>query len=572
MSMTRGQQLIGKEIGSCLLEKLLGYGGSSAVFLAQQRGVEQKVAIKVFLPRSTMNLQMRKDFYARFLREAEAVSNLDHANILPIHSYGEQDGLPYIIMPYMPGGTLREYIKSRGRLSLTEAQWFLQQIAAALDYAHEHGCVHCDVKPANILLDGAGNVQLSDFGIVHMMPAESDPTHLQQPAAKVPGMLLGTPDYISPEQAMGKPLDGRSDIYSLGITLFTLLAGSPPFKADSTIAMALLHVHEPPPSLSLLRVDISPTADHVIQKALAKLPEARYQTAGALSAAFSEAIANDRVEHVNGQQQMFPALQNSNASHYVSSNSSAKRVLLNNQSIVHVKPASHRRVNFPRVFIAIGALLVIAMGATLLGGILTARFASSTSKLAQSKVSANAPVDNLSNSDDWPTGGAFFFAKNQYHIQNRSPNNVVLALNTKFTYANFHLSVTMAELQGTKNGADYYGIAFRGTPDQSQYYLFEVSLWGGGQYQFLRYDGNDHWKPLLGGPTPINLNPQSKTNTITVEARGNTFHFWINNVPISKTFTDDQSGTSFSSGSIGFSVEEQGTEVAFSNLYIKTLP
>ncbi|MEO9059242.1 MAG: serine/threonine-protein kinase, partial [Ktedonobacteraceae bacterium] len=182
MSMTRGQQLIGKEIGSCLLEKMLGYGGSSAVFLAQQRGVEQKVAIKVFLPRSTMNLQMRKDFYTRFLREAEAVSNLDHANILPIHSYGEQDGLPYIIMPYMPGGTLREYIRSHGCLSLTEAQWFLEQMAAALDYAHEHGCVHCDVKPANILLDGAGNVQLSDFGIVHMMPAEADPAHPQQPA------------------------------------------------------------------------------------------------------------------------------------------------------------------------------------------------------------------------------------------------------------------------------------------------------------------------------------------------------------------------------------------------------
>lgn len=567
--MTRGQQLIGKEIGSCLLEKMLGYGGSSAVFLAQQRGVEQKVAIKVFLPRSTMNLQMRKDFYTRFLREAEAVSNLDHANILPIHSYGEQDGLPYIIMPYMPGGTLREYIRSHGCLSLTEAQWFLEQMAAALDYAHEHGCVHCDVKPANILLDGAGNVQLSDFGIVHMMPAEADPAHPQQPAAKVSGVLLGTPDYISPEQAMGKPLDGRSDIYSLGITLFFLLAGRPPFRADSTIAMALLHVHEPPPSLSSLRPAISPTIDHVIQKTLAKQPEARYQTAGALSAAFSEAIADDGVAHVNGQQQMFPALQNGKAPH--EANSNTKRTLLNNQPIAYVKPASRRRVNFPRVFIAIGALLIVAMGAALLGGILTTRFAGNTSTI-HPKVAANTLVDDLSNSDGWPTGGAFFFANNQYHIQNKLANNVVLALNTKLTFANFHLSVTMAELNGTEDDGDYYGIAFRGTLDQSHYYLFEVSSWDGGQYQCWRYDSNGKWKSLLSGRTPINLNTQSKTNTITVEVRGNTFHFWINNVPISKTLTDSQSGTSLSSGNIGFSVEEKGTEVAFSHLNIKALP
>lgn len=569
MSMTRGQQLIGKEIGSCLLEKMLGYGGSSAVFLAQQRGSEQKVAIKVFLPRSTMNLQMRKDFYTRFLREAEAVSNLDHANILPIHSYGEQDGLPYIIMPYMPGGTLREYIKSHGCLSLAEAQSFLEQMAAALDYAHEHGCVHCDVKPANILLDGAGNVQLSDFGIVHMMPAEADPAHPQQPAAKVPGVLLGTPDYISPEQAMGKPLDGRSDIYSLGITLFFLLAGRPPFKADSTIAMALLHVHEPPPALSSLCTASSPAIDHVIQKALAKLPEARYQTAGELSAAFSEAIADDAVAHVNGQQRLFPAPQNGEASHYASNNT--KHVLLNNQPLAHVKPTSRRRVDIPRVFIAIGAVLVAAMGAALLGGILTTRLAGNTATI-HPKVVANALVDDLSNSDGWPIGGGIFFANNQYHIQNRSPNNVVLALNTKYTYTNFHLSVTMAELNGTENGGDYYGVAFRGTSDQSRYYLFEVSSWGGGQYQWLRYDGNGTWKPLLGGQTPVVLNTHSKTNTITIEARGNTFHFWINNAPISKTLTDSQSGASLSSGSIGLSVEEKGTEVAFSHLYIKALP
>src|SRR2546430_8439177 len=224
MATARGHHLIGKVLGSCFIEKLLGYGGSSAVFLAQETTTGEQVAIKVFLPHSYMSAQMQKDFYSRFLREAEAVSKLDHPNILPIHAYGEQDGLPYIIMPYMEGGTLSEYIINHGCLTLDEACWYLEQIASALDYAHqEHGYVHCDVKPANILLDNDGNAMLTDFGIIHMMHPEST---ARSSVHKPPPVLMGTPVYISPEQALGHPLDGRSDIYSLGIMLFYLLTRS----------------------------------------------------------------------------------------------------------------------------------------------------------------------------------------------------------------------------------------------------------------------------------------------------------------------------------------------------------
>src|SRR6266568_357881 len=299
MATTRGQHLIGKVIGSCVLESLLGHGGSSAVFLAQQQHSERKVAVKVFLPRPNMDTQMRREFYSRFLREAKAASQLDHPNILPIYSYGEQDGLPYIIMPYMPGGTLREYIAAHGCLTLHEAQWYLEQIASALDYAHEHGCVHCDVKPANILLDSDGSVVLSDFGIAHVMRRD---IISEQSPTKSPGTLMGTPDFISPEQALGQPLDGRSDIYSLGITLFYLLVGRLPFLAESTIAVALLQVHGAPPALSLLRADISPYTDSVIQKALAKRPEERFQTAGEFSAAFAQSIhISDQLNQVAPQ-------------------------------------------------------------------------------------------------------------------------------------------------------------------------------------------------------------------------------------------------------------------------------
>ena len=570
MPGSRGQHLIGKEIGACVLEQLLGYGGTSAVFLAQPRGDEQKVAIKVFLPRSTMNVQMQKDFYTRFLSEAEAASQLDHPNILPIYSYGEQDGLPYIIMPYMPGGTLGEYIAAHGCLSLTEAQWYLEQIAAALDYAHEQGCVHCDVKPANILLDGDGNVLLSDFGIAHMMLRETENTP-QQAIVKAPGILMGTPDYISPEQALGQPLDGRSDVYSLAVTLFYLLAGRLPFRADSTIAVALLHVHEPPPALSLLRVDITPATDRVIQKALAKRPEARYQSAGELSAAFKEAITSDGMVHLIEQKQGLPVLSQEELSRQQRTRDNANRVLLDEQPVVRIKPTKPRRNTFSRTYIIITVLITVMLWAGILGGILTMHFTAGATK-PRVIVPSKAIADDLANSDDWPTGGAFFFAGEQYHIQNRSAHNIALALYADHTYVNFRLSVTMTELHGSNDGADYYGVTFRGAADQSHYYLFEIASWGGGQYQCLRYDGNGVWKMLAGGSTPALVNALSKPNTIMVNAKGNTFSFWINNVPILQTIKDSYSSTSQPAGEIGFSVEEQGTEVAFSHLYIKSLP
>src|SRR2546430_7064482 len=146
MSTNRRQHLIGQVIGSYILEKLLGYGGSSAVFLAQNQLTNEKVAVKVFLPRSTMDKQAQKNFYQRFLREAEASSELDHPNILSIYSYGQHNGLPYIVMPYMSGGTLSEYVNGYGPLPLIQAQQYLEQIAYALDYAHENRRVHCDVR------------------------------------------------------------------------------------------------------------------------------------------------------------------------------------------------------------------------------------------------------------------------------------------------------------------------------------------------------------------------------------------------------------------------------------------
>ncbi|HVB23515.1 MAG TPA: protein kinase [Ktedonobacteraceae bacterium] len=566
MSTTRGQHLIGKVIGSCMLERLLGYGGTSAVFLGQQLESGQKVAVKVFLPRTRINAQMQRDFYLRFLQEAESASKLDHPNILPIYSYGEQDGLPFIIMPYMEGGTLSEYAARQGCLLLSEAQWYLAQLAVALDYAHEQGCVHCDVKPANILLDSDGQAMLSDFGIARLVQPMGENEDALHPVTKAPETLMGTPDYISPEQALALPLDGRSDIYSLGVTLFYVLAGRLPFKADSTIAVALLHVHEPPPLLALLRADISPQIDAVIQKALAKKPEDRFQSAREFSAAFDAAIAastfiyQSGVDHNRAKQLLTQA----------GGGRSDKRSAVISSPVVQVKPLRQGSIRFPPIFIALAIVLMIVVGTAATAGVVASRLAANSPIIQSTGPASNIPLDDLADSSDWPTDGGhmFFFSDEQYYIQNTSGQFVALALYADHSYHNFQLTVTMSEIKGSRNGADYYGIVFRSSAIQSSYYLFEMVAWGGGQYQFLRYNG--HYTTLAGGPAPgLNIGI-GKSNTVTIEAQGNTFRFLINGKSVGSSATDTSSHA-LSSGEIGLYVEEQGTEVAFSHLYVKTV-
>jgi serine/threonine protein kinase len=557
VSTVRGQHLIGQEIGSCILEKQLGHGGSSAVFLAQSRSSDEKVAVKVFLPRSTMDKQTQKNFYRRFLREAQAASELDHPNILSIYSYGEHNGLPYIVMPYMPGGTLSEYIAKHGPLSLSEAQQYLEQISSALDYAHEHECVHCDVKPANILLDGQGDIVLSDFGIVRSM--QPDPEITLQ-SIKSSEILMGTPDYISPEQALGQRLDGRSDVYSLAVTLFFLLAGRPPFKAESSIAMALMHVHEKPPVLGMMRDDITPQIDRVIGKALSKRPEERYQAAGEFSAAFAEAVsgADQSASLASG------AKRKANGS-----SGGGKQSIAALKPIVQVKPAGKRSFKLQRVVLPLILLLAVIIGSVVTVNII----GSKSAHYSQQATPSTTPTDYLADKNMWPQNPTNFFQNRQYHIKNKAPLNIAIAYYNVFgnnQFTNFRLTVTTSEIARTRDGGDYYGVVFRSSTDQLHYYLFEIAdTASGGQYGFWRYDGQNQ-KTLAIGNVPSLLPNLDQSNIITVEAKGNTFTFFVNHKRLGNP-VPDPSKQALASGDIGLSVEEEKTEVAFSHLQIDKL-
>ena len=248
----------------------LGRGGMATVYHAHDPRVRREVAIKV-LPREFVH---DPTFRARFQREAETIAALEHPAIVPVYDYGEENGQPYFVMRYMPGGSLAERIR-QGPLSLAETNRILQRIAPALDEAHARGVIHRDLKPANILFDKNGEAYLSDFGIAKLAQASGTLTG---------SGVIGTPAYMSPEQASGGELDGRSDLYSLGVIVFEMLTGTQPYRADTPMGLAVKHLTEPVPCILEVRGDLPPDFDQVIARAMAKRREDRYATAADLAA------------------------------------------------------------------------------------------------------------------------------------------------------------------------------------------------------------------------------------------------------------------------------------------------
>jgi serine/threonine-protein kinase len=262
-----------------LVDAELGRGGMAVVYRATDLRLQRPIAIKVLPPELAFNADVRE----RFLREAQTAAQLAHPNIVPIYTVGEAEGLVYFVMALVEGETLGDHLQREPRMRVDQARRILIEVADALAYAHSKGVVHRDVKPDNILLDRAtGRPMVTDFGIARAAAGDSRLT--------VTGVAIGTPAYMSPEQALGeRELDGRSDIYSLGVIAYQMLAGEPPFKAANTPAMLAKHVSETPRPLHPLRPDAPAALVNAIARALAKRPDDRWPDAVAFRDALSGA-------------------------------------------------------------------------------------------------------------------------------------------------------------------------------------------------------------------------------------------------------------------------------------------
>src|SRR5712691_9162364 len=286
------ESLIGTVLGTCTLKKIIGQGGMGAVFLAQQSRPRRQVAVKVLLPMTSLTSNQLAAFLERFRRETDAAASLEHPNIMPVYEYGERDGLAYLVMPYISGGTLRDIMEREGQLILPKVINYLEQLAAALDFAHARGVIHRDIKPANILLTQEGRLLLTDFGLVKIVTEEGQ----AQVRLTGAGAPVGTPDYMSPEQVMGHEVDGRADLYSLGIILFQMLTATTPFQGETPMQIAAQQLHGQPPAPRRFRQDLPASAEQVILKALSKRPSDRYANGLELATAFRLTFATTTTE------------------------------------------------------------------------------------------------------------------------------------------------------------------------------------------------------------------------------------------------------------------------------------
>jgi serine/threonine protein kinase len=273
-----------EKIGIYEIKSELGRGGMATVYCGYDPRFEREVAVKV-LPSELLHADPQ--FRLRFEREAKIIAQLEHSAIVPVYDVGEADGQPYFVMRYMTGGSLSDRIKAGG-LTIDDAARILGAIAPALDEAHSNGIVHRDIKPSNILFDKRGNPYISDFGIAKLSQAQS---------GNVTGSaIIGTPAYMAPEQAQGTEVDGRADIYALGIILFEMLTGKQPYEADTPMAVAIKHITDPVPHIHQTNPKLPASMDTIIQRAMAKDKTQRYSTAVEMTNALRESARDETIK------------------------------------------------------------------------------------------------------------------------------------------------------------------------------------------------------------------------------------------------------------------------------------
>jgi serine/threonine protein kinase len=275
-----------EKIGRYEIKSEIGRGGMATVYHAYDPNFERDVAIKI-LPRAFVH---DPQFRERFLREAKMIASLEHPAIVPVYDFGEEDSQPYIVMRYMAGGSIAERLQQRP-LTVHETLQIITRLAPALDAAHARGIIHRDLKPGNILFDQYGNAFLSDFGIARL---------IQQSNATLTGeRVIGTPAYMSPEQVQGeKAIDGRSDIYALGVLIYQMLTGQVPYHSETATKVMMMHLLEPVPDILEARVDLPLACQSVIAKAMAKDPEDRFNTTAELASALENAAEADDTTQV----------------------------------------------------------------------------------------------------------------------------------------------------------------------------------------------------------------------------------------------------------------------------------
>lgn len=539
--VTLADTFINQCLGRYRIVERIGAGGMARVYKARDTNLDREVAIKILHD----HLAEDSTFKDRFDREARLVASLNHPNIIQIFDYATVDLgdrlVAYMVMPYIPGRTLKEELDdlcaSGQRMSTERVRAIMLDITAALHYAHNKGMVHRDVKPGNILFDEHNRAVLGDFGIARLAQASSLTND---------GATVGTPTYLSPEQAAGMPVDGRSDLYALGVMLYEMLTGTPPFAGDSAIAVILKHINQPVASITPIHAN--PALNTFVQRALAKNPDDRYQTAQDFADDLAFQLGNTPPPTTMA---IIPTTPDT--------------------TTLLLPPLRAQRRNFsPRnIGIALAALTVAILF------VLLASHTSDVPVIASMTEGDNTYfisdfASNVSENAGWPqttTGSILreFTSDGLYRLQNNQTGVATATIHQpSLRYADGSITLE-GRLDADSNPASAYGIIF-GYQDESNYNVFAVN--GLGRYSIWELrdanwhelrDLEEHWTP------DASINPVGESNRLSITFSNAQISAWVNDFLV----LDLTSEAGFSEGAVGIYLasDDKGSTTALIDSY-----
>lgn len=604
--------LIGQQIGAYTVQSKLGEGGMAVVYKAYHARLRREVAIKLILSQ----IAQQQDFRARFEREAQLVASLQHPNIVAVYDFGDFGNQSYLVMQYVGGGTLRDRLRGGHALDPRMATLYAIQMGRALHHAHLRGIVHRDVKPQNMLISSTDPNQLllSDFGIAKLYDNRHEPTLIntagnartQDPSLTSVDQIVGTAEYMAPEQINGEPVDARTDVYALGVVLFQMLTGEAPFQSTTVQGLLFQHVHTPPRPLREINPYVSDTLAYIVARALAKAPAARFQSAEEMAQALE-------ASNVNATYPLPPSQPLAPTSYGGPPQGDAPTTPSLNRASLYGQPS---QVNVPGVASAYGPqptftntpaygssarvtnpsgagmltpplrrpsrrqqpISSIITAAVLLLALVLVLAKTGVLPIFNSNSNASSTItqpftENFQNNDRNWTNGTInhlnaFINGNQYtlKIQNAAggdtyfPHPDAGTLPDKFT-----LSVKIEETQADNNSS-FYGLAFHESQDASgKVSCYALIINTSGMYQVLKYapsqDGYDLPYKILGQtnqPFSAINKGFNQTNLLQVFVNNGAFTFSINGQPLPNPPTPD---TAYSGGQLAVLVS--GTNATF---------
>ena len=608
--------LIGQQIGAYYVQSKLGEGGMALVYKAYHARLRREVAIKVILSQ----VAQQTDFKARFEREAQLVASLQHPSIVAVYDFGDFGNQTYLVMQYVGGGTLRDRLRGGHALDPRQATLYAVQMGKALHHAHMRGIVHRDVKPQNMLVSSndPNQLLLSDFGIAKLYDNRHEPTMLniagqtitQDPSLTSVDQIVGTADYMAPEQINGEPVDARTDVYALGVVLFQMLTGEAPFHSTTVQGLLFQHVHTPPRPLREINPSVSDTLAYIVARAMAKAPAARFQSAEEMAQALDAANVN-ATYRLAPSQPLAPTFQGAPPGQADSPTSPS----LNRQSL-YGQPS---QVNAPGVASAYGpqptfgntpaygssARVTNPSGAGMLAPPLRrpARrqrisyiMTGVALLLAVVLVLARTGILPIFNNGSGPTNAAQAFTENfRDNSRNWPQGNInglsaslsnggyLLSTGNNQTYFphpnvgtlpdNFTLMVTLQQQSGSLLNS--FGLAFHLREDGSNVYCYALAINARGQYELLKYGPNYAQQEfqIWQGTLPIIHKGLNSSNILEVTAQGNQYSFKINSQPVpvgtgNSTSYTDSSSSPYTGGELGILLAGPSTGILVTSVQL----